>query len=442
MATVNYVREHIRFMEYAADEGLTSGERLLWFALMHVINRHARGSDWPEDYVRISNARLMAYCPMKYDTLAKAREALRRRGLIDYREGERNRRPPAYRVHYFSLGAEALPDPIPGVRDVANDPAYDPEYPDSIDEIPIALADDPACDLQCYPEISDSTETASAFDPEDLPHDPQCYPKKSDNIGDNIGVYRGDIYINYTDKPELESKPGVPREEEEKTIDRSRGNTTARVREGNDLSGLKERDNTVPGRIRERAAQQGHPVHGTTIRSGGDQNAAVPRNVIIGHGDVHIAGAPRNSAVSGDTIHRDTGVQAVTVPHDAAISRSVDSCAAFISRNAAFPHPAALPRDACDRPPRSPADTRSSLAQCWREAFGRDPTPAALDLVVHRGITLCALPPALLREAIRMAALRCADSPVDYMLTLFRDWRRRGIRTPEELDDYLEERAS
>ncbi len=108
MAKVNYVREHICFMEYAADEALTLGERVLWYALMHLFNRRARGSEWPDDYVRVNNRRLMLYCGMKYDTMARARQGLRQRGLIDYIEGERNCQTPAYRVHYFGEGGEPM----------------------------------------------------------------------------------------------------------------------------------------------------------------------------------------------------------------------------------------------------------------------------------------------------------------------------------------------
>ena len=53
MPIVNYVREHIRFMEYASDEGLSSSERLLWYALMHVMNQRAQGKVWPDEFIRI-----------------------------------------------------------------------------------------------------------------------------------------------------------------------------------------------------------------------------------------------------------------------------------------------------------------------------------------------------------------------------------------------------
>ena len=82
MPIVNYVREHMRFIEYASDEHLSASERLLWYALMHVMNQRAQGNVWPEEFIRISNERLLTLCPMKYDTLAAARNALKQRGVL------------------------------------------------------------------------------------------------------------------------------------------------------------------------------------------------------------------------------------------------------------------------------------------------------------------------------------------------------------------------
>ena len=101
MPIVNYVREHTRFIEYASDEHLTAGERLLWYALMHVMNQRAQGNVWPEEFIRISNDRLLTLTPMRYDTLSAARNGLKQRGLIEYVKGEKNKVSPAYRMKYF-----------------------------------------------------------------------------------------------------------------------------------------------------------------------------------------------------------------------------------------------------------------------------------------------------------------------------------------------------
>lgn len=101
MPIVNYVREHTRFIEYACDEKLTSSERLLWYALMHCMNQRAEGRVWPEDFIRIDNKRLLSLCPMKFDTLASARNSLKQRGRIDFVPGSRNKTAPGYKMIYF-----------------------------------------------------------------------------------------------------------------------------------------------------------------------------------------------------------------------------------------------------------------------------------------------------------------------------------------------------
>lgn len=101
MATVNYVREHERFIEYASNEGLSANEMLLWYGLMHVFNQRAEGFEWPDGFIRIKNDRLLTYLPFGWDALARARNRLKQRGLIDYRNGNRNTDVPSYKMIYF-----------------------------------------------------------------------------------------------------------------------------------------------------------------------------------------------------------------------------------------------------------------------------------------------------------------------------------------------------
>ena len=98
---VNYVREHEWFIEYAADERLTPNEQLLWYALMHIFNMRAEGSEWPDGFIRITNDRLFTYLPIKWDAMAKARNTLKQRGLIDFRNGNRNKIAPEYKIIWF-----------------------------------------------------------------------------------------------------------------------------------------------------------------------------------------------------------------------------------------------------------------------------------------------------------------------------------------------------
>ena len=102
MPIVNYVREHRRFIKYASDEKLTASERLLWYALMEIFNQEAEGNVWPDDFIRISNNRLLAVLePMGIDTMVRARNALKQHGRIDFRPGSRNKLNPSYRMMYF-----------------------------------------------------------------------------------------------------------------------------------------------------------------------------------------------------------------------------------------------------------------------------------------------------------------------------------------------------
>ena len=98
---VNYVREHERFIEYAADERVPANVQLLWYALMHIFNQRAEGAEWPDGFIRITNDRLFTYLPIKWDAMAKARNALKQMGRIDFRNGNRNKAAPEYRIILF-----------------------------------------------------------------------------------------------------------------------------------------------------------------------------------------------------------------------------------------------------------------------------------------------------------------------------------------------------
>lgn len=102
MPIVNYVREHRRFIRYASDEKLTASEKLLWYVLMELFNQEAEGNVWPDDFIRISNNRVLSLLePMGIDTMVRARNALKQHGRIDFRPGNKNKLNPAYRMIYF-----------------------------------------------------------------------------------------------------------------------------------------------------------------------------------------------------------------------------------------------------------------------------------------------------------------------------------------------------
>lgn len=174
MPLVNYEREVERFIEFASDENVTAGERFLWYALMHLMHERAQGRVWPDDYIRLSNDRILAYMPGKYDTLAAARNRLKQRGLIDFKNGNRNKAVPAYKMRYF------FPEKIESLE-------FDGTgYTEKSDN------------NGCYTEKSDNNSPKSGF----------C-TEKTDNVGYNMGynmgyniggnmgdIYPKDIYNN------------------------------------------------------------------------------------------------------------------------------------------------------------------------------------------------------------------------------------------------------
>ena len=259
MPIVNYVLEHTRFIEYASDEGLSSSERLLWYALMHCMNQRAQGNVWPDEFIRIGNDRLLLLTPMKFDSLAKARNGLKQRGLIEFVPGDKNKKPPQYRMIYFY-----------------------PKY------------------------VAPATDKDGA----------ESNPKKTDNYGYNMGYNHGD---NHGDN------------------------------------------------------------HGGNV------------------GDIYI-----NNTIDG------------TIPQLNQDQEEDDETNNITSH------------------------TRERIRQAWKSAYGKEPSPAMLEAVLFRGVSVCHFDLDVVCEAVKMAALRGADSPVDYILKLFRDWDRQKIRNVDDLEIYLD----
>jgi len=109
MASVNYVRENIAFIEYASDNNVTANERLLWYALLHILNMRAEGTCWPDGLIPVSNKRLLSFLPFKEDSLFEARNRLAQRGIIKYKAGQKNTQNPMYAMVYFSTGGASNP---------------------------------------------------------------------------------------------------------------------------------------------------------------------------------------------------------------------------------------------------------------------------------------------------------------------------------------------
>ena len=230
MAIVNYVVEHIRFMEYASEEKLKGSVMLLWYALMHQMNQRAQGNVWPEEFVRIDNDRLLSYLPMEYDTFAAARNKLKQLGRIDYIPGERNKTNPAYKMIYF------YPNYVRNrVEEDGNGANLSP--------IVMPMDGQPADKWENgYPEKSDNIGGKNG-----------CCPKKTDNIGYKLGGKpggnmggkpggkQGDIYNKHIQETEKKPKTPYPEEDDEETARSSSTHAGAREAEP-------EEDDPIPNR--------------------------------------------------------------------------------------------------------------------------------------------------------------------------------------------------
>ena len=104
---VNYVRECTAFIAYVSDNKVSANEFVLWHALLNAINQRATSNDWPDEFVPVSNPRLLSLTTFgagksAEETLRKTRDRLVARGLIRYMAGEKNKRNPAYKMVLFT----------------------------------------------------------------------------------------------------------------------------------------------------------------------------------------------------------------------------------------------------------------------------------------------------------------------------------------------------
>lgn len=141
MANVNYIVEHESFIVYANDNGLSASEQLLWYALIHLFNQRAKGGQWPDGFIRITNKTLLSMMPMKVDAMMVARNQLKQRGLIDFVPGRKKIDIPMYRINYFSAPVSASEEEEPALYTEKtykepDKPPYKPPYktPDIINK--------------------------------------------------------------------------------------------------------------------------------------------------------------------------------------------------------------------------------------------------------------------------------------------------------------------
>lgn len=127
MAIVSYIRECEAFIRRASDENITSQERLLYYALLHVFNARAQGNLWPDGFIEVANRTLLSFVPYGESALNEARNRLVQRGYVEYRKGIRHSRTPAYRMRYLCRACDAEDEAPQEFPEYEPDPDFTPE---------------------------------------------------------------------------------------------------------------------------------------------------------------------------------------------------------------------------------------------------------------------------------------------------------------------------
>ena len=119
MSKVNFVSEFNAIIRYARDNCLPLRERMLWIALFYIANDRAVYNDqnqeyeWPDGYVQVSNGELGLYCCLDKRGIETLRNTLKQRGILDFRPGLKNKRNPAYKLNYLTVGDKTVPNDVP-----------------------------------------------------------------------------------------------------------------------------------------------------------------------------------------------------------------------------------------------------------------------------------------------------------------------------------------
>ena len=116
MSKVNFVSEFNSIMRYARDYSLSLRERMLWIALFYIANDRAVYNEqtseyeWPDGFIQVSNGELGLYCCLDKRGIETLRNTLKQRGILDFRPGLKNKRNPAYKLNYLTVGCKNAPN--------------------------------------------------------------------------------------------------------------------------------------------------------------------------------------------------------------------------------------------------------------------------------------------------------------------------------------------
>ena len=116
MSKVNFVSEFNSIMRYARDYSLSLRERMLWIALFYIANDRAvyneqnQEYEWPDGFIQVSNGELNLYCCLDKRAIETLRNTLKQRGVLDFQPGVKNKRNPAYKLNYLTVGCKNVPN--------------------------------------------------------------------------------------------------------------------------------------------------------------------------------------------------------------------------------------------------------------------------------------------------------------------------------------------
>ena len=119
MSKVNFVSEFNSIMRYARDYSLSLRERMLWIALFYIANDRAvyneqnQEYEWPDGFIQVSNGELNLYCCLDKRAIEMLRNTLKQRGVLDFQPGVKNKRNPAYKLNYLTVGCKNVPNSVP-----------------------------------------------------------------------------------------------------------------------------------------------------------------------------------------------------------------------------------------------------------------------------------------------------------------------------------------
>ena len=118
MSKVNFVSEFNSIMRYARDYSLSLRERMLWIALFYIANDRAvyneqnQEYEWPDGFIQVSNGELNLYCCLDKRAIETLRNTLKQRGVLDFQPGVKNKRNPAYKLNYLTVGCKNVPSNV------------------------------------------------------------------------------------------------------------------------------------------------------------------------------------------------------------------------------------------------------------------------------------------------------------------------------------------